>query len=204
MLTTADTDIASVLQTAAYERTAILYSADQTSYPEAAWLGRCLPEDPGSITWKFKQLAGITVDDLTPTEGTNLRGKNANFYEQVAGYNMISSEAVMASGEYIDIIRGTDWLQARIAEGVFLRLVNADKVPFTAQGIALIETELRYRLEKGVDAGLIVDGSIQITSPDIATVDPLEKSQRFLNGMQFTAQLAGAVHKTAIVGKLTL
>jgi len=204
MLTTSTTDIASTLQDAAYDRTGVLYSGDAESYPEAAWLGRCLPHDPGSITWKFKQLAGITVDDLTPTEVINLRAKNANFYEQVAGYNMISGEAVMASCEFIDIIRGTDWLQARIAEGIFLRLINADKIPFTAQGIAVIENELRYRLEKGVDAGLLVEGSIVITPPAIAAVDPLEKSQRFLNDMRFTAQLAGAVHKVAIAGKLTL
>lgn len=204
MLTAATTDIASTLQDAAYDRTAILYSAVHANYPEAAWLGRCLPEDPGSITWKFKQLAGIAVDDLTTTEVTNLRAKNANFYEQIAGYNMIAGEAVMASGEFIDIITGTDWLQARIAEGVFLRLVNADKIPFTAQGIAVVENELRYRLEKGVDVGLLVAGSIVITSPAIAAVDPLEKAQRFLNNIKFTAQLSGAVHKTAIAGKLTL
>jgi hypothetical protein len=204
MLTSADTDIASTLKAAAYERTAVMYSADHANYPEAAWMGRCLPEDPGSITWKFKQLSGITVDDLTSTEVACLRAKNANFYEQVAGYNMISGEAVMASGEFIDIMRGTDWLQARIAEGVFFRMINADKIPFTTQGISVIENELRYRLEKGVDVGLLVADSIVITPPVIADVDPLEKSQRFLDNMQFTARLAGAVHKVAIVGTLTL
>ncbi len=204
MLTDAADDIASTLQAAAYERTAVMYSADHANYPEAAWMGRCLPEDPGSITWKFKQLSGISVDELTPTQVAYLKAKNASFYEQVAGYNMISGEAVTASGEFIDIIRGTDWLQARIAEGVFYRMINADKIPFTAQGIAVIENEIRYRLEKGVDVGLLVDGSIVITSPDIADVDPLEKSRRFLNNMRFTARLAGAVHKTSIAGKLTL
>lgn len=154
MLTTATDDIASTLKNAAYERTAIMYSADHANYPEAAWLGRCLPEDPGSITWKFKQLSGISVDDLSITEVINLRSKNANYYEQIAGYNMISGEAVVASGEFIDIMRGTDWLQARIAEGIFFRLINADKIPFTAQGIAVVENELRYRLEKAVDVGL--------------------------------------------------
>ena len=204
MITAATDDIASTLKTAGYDRTAIMYSESHASYPEAAWLGRCLPEDPGSITWKFKTLNGVAVDDLTTTAVSYLHGKNANWYEQVAGVNMIASAAVMASGEFIDIIRGTDWLQARIAEGVFFRLVTANKVPFTTQGIAVIENELRYRLEKAVDVGLLVNGSIVITSPNIVDVDPLEKGQRFLNNMEFTAQLAGAVHKTAIVGKLTL
>ncbi len=204
MITTGSTDIATTLKTAGYDRTAIMYSTDHENYPEAAWLGRCLPEDPGSLTWKFKALAGITVDSLTASAVANLKDKNANFYETVAGVNIISSEACMASGEYIDIMRGCDWLQARITEGVFLRLILADKIPFTTQGITVVENELRYRLEKGVDAGFIADGTIEISVPAIADVDPLEKAARFLNGVTFTAQLAGAVHKVAISGKLTL
>jgi len=204
MITAVDTDIASVLQTAAYDRTAILYSADHANYPEGAWLGRCLPEDPGSITWKFRQLSGITADDLTSTAVTHLKAKNANFYETVAGVNIISGEAVMASGEYIDTIRGCDWLKARIAEGVYQELINADKVPFTVQGMTVIENQLRYRLQKAVDVGFLVPGSIQITMPDIDTVDPLEKAQRFLGGIEFSATLAYAVHKVSIAGKLTL
>ena len=204
MITAATDDIASTLKTAGYDRTAIMYSTDHESYPEAAWMGRCLPTDPGSLTWRNRTLAGITVDNLTTTAVNYLKDKNANYYEHISGVNMISSAAAMASGEFIDIIRGTDWLQARIAEGVFFRLVTADKIPFTTQGIAVIENELRYRLEKAVDVGLLVDGSIVITAPNIVDVDPLEKGQRFLNNMAFTAQLAGAVHKITIVGKLTL
>ncbi len=48
-----------------------------------------------------------------------LVGKNANYYETVAGVNIISSDAVMVSGEYIDIMRGTDALQADIEESTF-------------------------------------------------------------------------------------
>jgi len=204
MITSADTDIASTLQAAAYDRTAILYSADHANYPEGAWLGRCLPEDPGSITWKFKQLSGITADDLTSTAVTNLKAKSANFYETVAGVNIISGEGVMVSGEYIDTIRGCDWLKARIAEGVYLKLINANKIPFTVQGLTVIETELRYRLQKAVDADFLVTGSVDITMPDIDALDPLEKAQRFLNDVAFTATLAYAVHKVSIAGKLTL
>ncbi len=204
MLTSATSDIASTLKAAGYERTAIMYSADHAKYPEGAWLGRCLPEDPGSITWKYKSLSGITPDDLTDTAVDNLGSKNANFYETIAGKNTISGDAVMASGEYIDTIRGCDWLKARIAEGIFLELINADKIPFTVHGFCVIENQIRYRLQKGVDVGFLADGTISITMPDIDSVDPAQKAQRYLSGVEFSAKIAEAIHKLSISGRLTL
>jgi hypothetical protein len=56
MLTAVTTDIGNVLKALAYDRTAGMYSADEASYPEAAWVGRVAPETPGSVNWKFQQL----------------------------------------------------------------------------------------------------------------------------------------------------
>ena len=55
------TTIAAVVKAASYVRTAVFYDAlAATNYPDAAWLGRCLPLDAGSINWMYKTLAGIT------------------------------------------------------------------------------------------------------------------------------------------------
>lgn len=204
MLTAATDDIASFLKGKAYDRTVIMYSGDEESYPEAAWAGLQLPKDPGSTTWKFKQLSGITPDDLTSTQVTNLRSKNANFFEAVAGVNIISSEAIVASGEYIDVIRGTDWLQAGIEEDVFALLVSTEKVPYTDQGIGLIENVLRAKLQDGVNVGFLVQDTVVVTVPLAADVSVADKTARELNDVEFTAQLAGAIHKVRIDGKLTL
>ncbi len=204
VLTSADDDIASELQNGSYDRMALLWSGDEANYPDAAWVGLQLPKDPGSSTWKFKNLAGITADDLSTSEVGYLKAKNANFYETLAGVSIVSGEGVMASGEYIDIMHGCDWLQTRMAERIFSRLINSEKVPFTTQGIAVIENEIRYQLGKGVDAGLLAAGSQIVTTPDIADIDPLEKAARWLNGITFSATLAGAVHKVSIAGKLSV
>lgn len=198
------TDVISVLGAKSYERSIGFYSTDQANFPEAAWVGGQSPEDPGSITWKFKTLSGITADTLTGSEVTNLKAKNANFYEAVAGTSIITSEAVVVGGEYIDIMRGVDWLQARIGEAVFIRLINEKKIPLTDQGIAVIETELRTELNNGVDVGLIAPGTITVSVPLASALLDADKAVRLLDGITFTGDLAGAVHKSKIVGKLTV
>lgn len=204
--TSADDDLMSTLQDNSYDRTAVIYSGDADSYPDAAWPGGQLPNDPGSITWKFKTLVGVTPDNLTTTQVTHLKAKNANFYETVAGRNLITSNAVVASGEYIDIIRGIDWLTAQITEAVFLRLANSKKVPYTDQGIAVIENEILSALIKAENPniGLLVKGSSVVTVPKAADVSSVDKAARALNDITFTAQLAGAIQKVSIAGRLTV
>ena len=205
VVTSAIDDVGSNLQDSVYDRAALIYhGTDVDNYPDAAWVGGQSPKDPGSITWKFKPLTGITVDTLTTSEIGYLVAKNVNYHDTVAGVAAVFGEGVVASGEYIDIIRGCDWLQSRISEGVFAILLNNDKVPFKTQGLSMFENVIRYWLGRGVDAGLLVDGSQIVTMPDIDDISAADKLIRYLNGVTFSANLAGAVHKIAITGKLSI
>jgi hypothetical protein len=204
MITSAIDDIGSFLKSQGYDRTYIMYSTDEENYPEAAWFGLQLPKDPGSTTWKFKQLTGISVDELTSNQIINLKSKNINFFENVAGVNIISSEAIVASGEFIDIIRGVDWLQAQIEENVFAELVKVEKIPYTNAGISVIENVLRAELLDAVDVGLLTENTIVVTVPLAENIDEADKTARLLKDIEFTAQLAGAVHKVEINGKLSV
>lgn len=194
------------LKALGYDRTCLLWNGTPTVFPENCWVGGQLPKDPGSTTWKFKTLVGATPDVLTAAEKDNITSDYGNCYETVGGVNMISSEGVVVSGEYIDIIRGTDWLQTRMAEGIFAVLVGSEKVPFTAQGIGSIEGVVRYWLNKAEspEVGLLVPGESTITVPDIDDVDPAEKAIRLLTGISFTGTYAGAIHSTIITGKLSI
>lgn len=194
------------LKALSYNRTAYQYSADEANYPEAGWVGGQAPKDPGSVTWKFKPIVGITPDILTTAEFTAIRDDNGNTFETVGGVNIVSSEAVVVGGEYIDIIRGTDWLQVRMQEGIFTKLVNADKIPFTDQGIGVIEGEIMYWLNEGEDIsrGLLTPGSSVVSVPNLEDVPPAEKALRFLDGCTFSSQYAGALHKVGITGKISV
>lgn len=177
--------------------------AGEASFLEEGWMGGQLPKAPGSITWKFKPVVGVTPDVLTTTAINNILGKNCNVYETIANVNMMH-EGVVSSGEFIDIIRGVDWIQARISERVFTILANADKVPYTDIGVEMIKSEIQAVLEDAVINNVLVANTITITAPKVVDVSPTNKANRFLPDIKFGATLAGAVHKVKIDGKLSV
>lgn len=205
VLTASTTDIASVLQGLNYARTALSWhetpgSADMG----AAWGGRALPTDPGSITWKFKTLVGIVASTLTPTELTNIEAKSANNYITIAGEDM-TEEGVTASGEFIDVTRGIDFITARLEEKVFARMKELPKISYTDKGIAIIEAEVRGVMQLGISQEIFTpDPAPVVTAPAANSVSPTDRGNRFLPDMNFTAQLAGAIHAAALTGVVTV
>ena len=210
-LQTTTTDIVAQMQSLSYDRTfgsfGIEAGSDQddaSEYPEAAWMGSRFPTAPGSSTWMFKTLSGITVDKLSVTESKNIRDKNGNTYETIGGVN-ITREGQVASGEYIDIIRGVDWLEARMEERIYGRLVNLDKIPYTNAGIAIIENEIRAQLQEGIAAG-VLDGErgYTVTVPRVSEISANDRANRVLPDIKFQAYLAGAIHKVTIQGTVSI
>jgi hypothetical protein len=199
------TSIAAVLNQGGYIRTFVMYHQDAaTDYPEAAWFGRVLPLEPGSETWKFKTLNSISYSNLTTTQSRNALNKKANTYEFVAGVG-ITANGTVAQGEYIDIIRGVDWLTARIQEYVFSALVNTPKVPYTDAGIAVIQAQVKRVLQLGVNNNfLAADPEPECTVPLAADVPPADKANRILKNVKFNATLAGAIHAVEIRGTVSV
>lgn len=201
-LTTATTDIGSQLKALGYSQTYVIYgAAADTQWPEAAWMGSQLTYTPGSNTWKFKTLIGVTVDALTGTQIANLRTKNINFYIPVGGVS-ITEDGKMANGRWIDEIVGVFWTEARMQESVFGMLVNKPKVPYTSAGFALVEAQMRSVLSQGVNNGLY--SSFTINTPSISSIPVNQRNLRIAGDFTFTAVLAGAVHEVIIRGTVTV
>ena len=202
-------DVCSVLQNSAYDRTACFHHTNPEAGIASAFLGRNLPSDPGSITWRTKTLAGIAAVDYTATEIAALESKNAGHYVTIAGTN-VTKDGAMASGEWIDTMRFVDWLQARIEEEIFLTIKNLPKVPYTNTGIGIIENALRGVLSRGQTVGgLTTDTPFTVTVPNAIVgstngVSATDKANRLLPDMNFVAYLAGAVHKVEVNGKVTI
>lgn len=199
------TSIAAFLNQNGYVRTFVMYHQDSDfDYPEAAWFGRVLPLEPGSETWKFKTLNGISYSNLTTTQSNNAFNKKANTYEFVAGVG-ITANGTVAQGEYIDTVRGIDWLTARIQEFVFSVLVNNPKVPYTDAGIAVIQAEVLRVLQLGISNNFIATDPEPIcTVPLAADIPPADKAARILRGVRFFATLAGAIHAVRIQGTVSV
>jgi hypothetical protein len=197
--------IAAKCNQAGYIRTFVLYHQDaENDFPECAWFGGVLPLDPGSETWKFKRLNSISYSNLTITQSQNARNKKANTYEFIGGVG-ITREGTVAQGEFIDIVRGVDWLTSRIQEFVYSVLVNSNKVPYTDAGITAIESEVRRALQLGISNNFIAeDPEPIITVPKAANVPPNDKAQRILKNVRFQATLSGAIQAVEIIGTVTV
>lgn len=209
-LLTSDSDVLSdtagnigeTLHDAGYNRTYLLWSADNLDYANAAWMGKQFPKDPGSSTWAFKSLAGVTVDSLTETQIDNLEENDANHYTETKGLSMVL-QGTMASGRYIDITRGIDWLTVRMQERILQLLANSDKIPFTQAGITALENEVRAQLEEAVANDVITTG-YTVTPPAVEDVSATDKANRILGDLDFSATLAGAIHTVVINGSVSV
>lgn len=191
-------------KTSAYARTAVIYHPNIKEFADAAWIGKCGPLNPGSETWAFKTLSGVSADNLTATHITNIEAKYGSYYVVIAGVN-VTQRSLVSSNEYIDVIRFRDWLKARMQERIFSRLAAMAKIPFTDQGIAVIENEVRAQLQEGVDAGGIsTNPAFVVTVPKASAVSSANKTARLLPDVKFTATLAGAIHKTTITGVVSV
>jgi len=186
----------------AFFRSPLLYSADTNSHGFAAWMGRQLPQPAGSTNWAYKTLAGVTVDSLSTTEQNNVTNNRGSIYIKVAGINQTQFGRTN-DGDWIDVIRGAHFSQTRMQEAILFRLANSEKIPYTNDGIATVENEMRGVLKTARDVnGILSD--FTITAPDVADISAIDKGNRFLPNMQFQGTLAGAINTTQIRGTLVL
>lgn len=210
ILTTSTTDVASYLKGKGYTRTALLYAGTANDGRAAAWLGGQLPQVPGSNTWDLKTLVGISPDSFNDTQrqiaiGLPLvPGKNCNIYETVGGVNVTES-GFMVGGQFIDITVGLDWLRSTLQTNIFALMVQSPKIPYTNQGIAVIENAVHQTLLQGVSNGLIDGNSpITVTAPDVLSIPQADRAARLLPDVNFTCRLAGAIQNVIINGTVSV
>lgn len=195
------TDVASVLQAAGFGRTGIVYHDDDLEGAGATFAGDSLPTDPGSITWNNRQVNAITPPDLSSSDIASLQQKSANYLERISGLN-ITRGGVMANGEFIDVVRGIDWIEANLAADILNLLVQSDKVPYTDEGANTVKGVVEGRLQLAVNQGILA--SFEVTVPLVADVDPADKAVRNLPDVDFTGVLQGAIHTVEITGTISV
>lgn len=206
------TSVLAQLKALNYDRTFYMWSNDLDHYAVAAMFGKLLPKDPGNYTAKFKNLNGVAADDqLTPTQRNNIvrqttgATKNGNIYVTIGGIAIVE-EGTVVSGEFLDIIIGTDWIQSRIQENVYALLVNEDKVPMDNGGIQAVVLRVEQILKQAVDRRILRGGddAPTVSAPDVNDLDQGDRANRFLDGIEFEGFYAGAVHKTRIRGRISV
>lgn len=205
---------ATTLMTGNFFRTAWWYTPDPDTFPEVAIAARCFTTPPGGETWALKQLAAVPSTKLSETQYVNITAKNGNTFEPFRNLS-VTQNGITAGGERIDVIRFRDWLCEEIRTRVFQMMVNAEKVPYTDEGIAMVRQAIEGALALGVrrqgiapptvdvDNNNRVIPSYTISMPALSQISSIDKAARILRDVRFTARLAGAIHAVQINGTLT-
>ncbi|AMG47418.1 Protein of uncharacterised function (DUF3383) [Achromobacter ruhlandii] len=207
-------DLASKCQRKQYFRTHVWFHGQAgTEALEAAVTANRFTFYPGGETWANTRLAGISYDNLSEGQALAAHAKNANTFEQMRNF-AVTQNGKVAAGEWIDVIRGRDWLAEQIKIEVATQLINANgKVPFTDDGIQILVTGVRKALMLGQSRGLIAPDEMDasgkmipgfvITAPLSMNISTNDKANRILRDLKFSARLAGAIHVADIKGNLT-
>lgn len=196
-------DVVSVLQAESLVRTAVVYSSNIDQWVDSAWLGELLPTDPGSNNWAFQTLASVTGETVTTTEEQNLLAKNACWLERFEALDVSTTrEGITPGGQYIDVIRGRDWLKANMRIDIFEALRQNPKIPYTDEGGEILGAVVRSRLEQAADFGLVERDTIVVTVPRKSAQSAADVSNRYFPGIEFSATLTGAINSVEVSGSL--
>jgi hypothetical protein len=215
-LTSGDTSSFSYyLKNANYSRSSCIYHDNVGLYPDMSWLGQQLPKDVGSTNWAYKTLAGIAegaasnIDPVSLTEAQKnaALSVNCNIYTTILGVDstyfgtMGGGRNADKEGEYIDIIRNIDFLQARVEEGLFSLLVEKEIVPYTNGGISTVDNRLKSLLDTyGVKQGILTQGTVETSFPKRSETTSANREDRLLPSGTFTGALQGGINKVVVRG----
>jgi len=201
------------LKAFSYERTALIWHALDAEYADLAWLSSKLAVDPDSDTtfWRYQTLSGITLDDLTATQISNIRTNNGNVYEEFYG-RPVTSKGRTVDGQPIDVLITVDWTRSRMEERIAQALVDASnrgsKIPYTDAGIGTITGIVLGVLEDGVDIGHFTtiddaagDRTPWARSPRASQVPAVDKQNRYIR-VTFLAQRGDAIEEGSVSGSV--
>ena len=181
-------------------------------YLHVGAVARCLSIPVGDDNWAFKRLAAIFPAEISSTLRKLLTDGHSNFFSQYAGRNITMNGQVRAN-EWIDTIRGRDWLendmQLRIVSVLFMR----NKVPYTNAGIALIENQMIASLKAATRRGIVApdeydeDGNLipgfVVRVPNSQSMTATQRASRRLYDCKFSARIAGAINFVQVDGTMT-
>jgi hypothetical protein len=195
-----------VAQAQAMNTSRVVYIAHTSSedYPDAALVGRMAPLQPGSATFKFKTLDGVTESTFSTTEISQLHDAGVITYVSKFGV-LQTSEGYVTDKTFADIQLAKDWLKARMEERISRVLFVNEKIPYDNIGIAQIVDPIRSTLQQATALGIVAraddgTGLFTVRAPRREDVDPTDRANRILPDVYWDAVLAGAVHRVRVSG----
>lgn len=154
-------NVMSTLQGDKYQRTIGLYTAS-VEYAGAALMGVAMGLNTGlansAYTLAYKSLVGITPDDLTTQEVTNIAGWNGNTYTSYASKYDLLAQGVMADGTPFDQVINLDTLTNDIQTASVNVLTGSPKVPQTDAGVTTLVNAVTSVCANAATQGILGPG----------------------------------------------
>lgn len=182
---------------------AVVYSGSDDGV-EGALVGATAGLTVGSFTYKNIIIKGIAPDPLTDGQIEAAHKAGGICIVRKAG-DIVTSEGIVMSGEYADIIDSKDYVIKNIAYKSQKLLNSSPKLAFDNTGISQLEGVVTNVLKEASTMGIIAvdEDGIPIYSTDFASrsdTSDSDRAARTYNGGKFSFDLAGAIHYATING----
>ena len=185
---------------------------EANAYLHIAMTAKCLAYPAGSETWAYKQLAVVRPTQASSILRKQLTDGHSNYFAQYAGKN-ITMNGQVRSGEWIDIIRGRDWLENDMQLRLFNLFLENAKIPYENGGPTKVQNEMIASLKAAQDRGIVakseydVDGKLvpgyTTSVPNVMNLTSTQRASRVLRECRFSARMAGAIQMIQANGTLT-
>lgn len=180
---------------------------DTAENMDSALVGAVATLTVGPVTWKFKQLKGVTPEVLTSNELSAIHGAHAFAYVEVSGVGE-TSEGWTMSGEYIDVIHGIIWVNTNMENKLEKFLQENGKVSYDQVGITRINGVATQVMEQAYAQGIILTdettgkGDYTVTTSQRSEQSQQDLSDRHYGGLSFTYHVSGAIHSITVHGEV--
>jgi hypothetical protein len=206
--TAGSSDVASDFVAAAYKFAKVLVTKDMKGQAAASLLGRQLSRAVGSSWAHLKELPGALPDNWNATEFGLIENKGAIAYAIFSGLNR-THEPYNTSLRFMDITRNMEWLKSTMRANILTLLATQEIVTYTPAGIAQVQSVVESTLAQAAALGVIIAagsaGGFTVTVPEFSTVPQVDKANRILRNINFTATLQGAIGQVqSVEGTVTV
>ena len=192
---------------AQYDRTFIVYHTAEAN-AAAAVVGATAGLKAGSFTYKNMKVKGVAAEELSASEIEEIHEKGAITIVEKVG-DIVTSGGIVASGEYADIVDSKDYIVQNISYNTQKVFNNNDKVPYTNQGISMLETATVEALADGYGNGMIADNDDGTPAYSVSfalrsETTAADRASRVYPYGKFHFELAGAIHNAEVNGTISV
>lgn len=193
-----------------YDRTVgfVYASDDYGKLAVSAVVGATAGYVAGAITYKNMIIKGLTAQTFSTTELAAMHQYGGFTVVEKVG-DIVTSEGIVGSGEYIDIMDSTDWIVQQLKYQTQKTMHKMPKVPFDNNGIGILEGIALNVLRTAYNNGMIADN--EDGTPAYAINYALKSeceaedivARRYIGG-KFSFVLKGAIHNVEINGEISV